>query len=307
MPLVEPILSLSKLTKSYGDVLAVRDLSIDLHRGEILGFLGPNGAGKTTTINMICGLLKADRGTISFPGPARTIGLCPQELIIWDMLTCREQLEFMGHQYDLPFATANKRTSELLSLLGLSHKANRLAKTLSGGMKRRLNIALALVHKPEILILDEPQAGLDPQSRILVREYILSLAGKKTIILTSHDMDEVDRLAQRIAIIDHGQLLVEGTSAKLKDSVGSGDIIEVRVQSSHEDRLEELLNNLPGEHGTVKVRDGEARLVSPTPLTLMSQLIDQCQQTQINLEDIAVRKTTLEDVFIALTGRRLRE
>ncbi|MFC1481412.1 ABC transporter ATP-binding protein [Candidatus Neomarinimicrobiota bacterium] len=307
IPITEPILSLSNLAKSYGDVIAVRDLSIDIDQGEILGFLGPNGAGKTTTINMICGLLKADSGTISFLGPTYTMGLCPQELVIWEMLTCREQLEFVGHQYNLSHVLAKRRTSELLALLGLDHKANRLAKSLSGGMKRRLNIALALVHGPDILILDEPQAGLDPQSRILVREYIQSLAGEMTIILTSHDMDEVDRLAQRIAIIDHGQLLVDGTSTELKDSVGSGDIIELRVKLSHEGRLEKLLNTLPGDHGTVKVRDGEARLVTPRPLKLMSRLIDQCQQDQIDLEDIAVRKTTLEDVFIALTGRKLRE
>jgi len=261
---------------------------------------------------MICGLLKADRGTITYAD--RTInhrkavmGLCPQELVIWEMLTCREQLEFIGHQYDLSRAAARRRASELLSLLGLTPKTNRLARTLSGGMKRRLNIALALVHEPELLILDEPQAGLDPQSRILVREYMQTLAGKMTIILTSHDMDEVDRLATRIAIIDHGQLLVKGTSAVLKDSVGSGHIIDLRVKLSHAGRLQTLLNKLPGDHGAVKVRDGKAMLVSPTPMKILVQLIEQCQQTRINLEDIAVRKPTLEDVFIALTGRGLRQ
>ena len=173
----EVILSLTGLRKSYGDLEAVRDLSLDVYRGEVFGFLGPNGAGKTTTIRMICGLLKADGGDIRVNGTAlrediracrRRIGLCPQELVIWETLTCLEQLVFVGTQYDLPRPEARRRALELLDILGLSDKAKRLAKTLSGGMKRRLNLALALVHDPELLVLDEPQAGLDPQSRILV-------------------------------------------------------------------------------------------------------------------------------------------
>ena len=141
----------------------------------------------------------------------RRIGLCPQELVIWETLTCLEQLVFVGTQYDLARGEARRRALELLDILGLSDKANKLAKTLSGGMKRRLNLALALVHDPELLVLDEPQAGLDPQSRILVREYIRSLAEEKTVLLTTHEMDEADRLAERIGIIDHGQLLVLDT------------------------------------------------------------------------------------------------
>ena len=189
------ILSLKNLRKSFGDLEAVRDLSLDVQRGEVFGFLGPNGAGKTTTIRMICGLLNADGGEILVDGThlrensracRRRIGLCPQELVIWETLTCIEQLILMGTQYDLPRHQARRRGENLLDILGLAEKRNKLAKTLSGGMKRRLNLALALVHDPEILVLDEPQAGLDPQSRILVREYILSLAREKTVLLTTH-------------------------------------------------------------------------------------------------------------------------
>jgi len=228
------VLSLRNVKKSYGDLLAVNELSLDILRGEIFGFLGPNGAGKTTTINMICGLLMSDSGEIWINGRSlqenlracrRMMGLCPQDLIIWESLTCFEQLEFVARIYDVPRDRARKKTKELLGVLGLEEKKNKLAKTLSGGMKRRLNIALALVHDPEILILDEPQAGLDPQSRILVREYIQSLAGRTTVILTTHDMDEADRLAGRIAIIDHGRLLVLDTSDRLKNRVGAGDFL----------------------------------------------------------------------------------
>ena len=139
------------------------------------------------------------------------------DLVIWEQLTCLEQLEFMGQQYDLSRKLARQRALDLLDLLGLRDRRNKLAKTLSGGMKRRLNIALALVHSPDILILDEPQAGLDPQSRILVRDYIRSLAGHMTVILTTHEMDEADRLADRIAVIDHGHLLVLDTADNLKN------------------------------------------------------------------------------------------
>ena len=165
------ILDLKGLTKSYGDLVAVRELSLEVSAGEIFGFLGPNGAGKTTTINIICGLVKSDAGEVrindvllkdGYRKCRRMIGLCPQELIIWEQLTCFEQLEFIGRQYDLNYKEARKKALEILDLLGLEEKRDKLAKTLSGGMKRRLNIALALVHRPEILILDEPQAGLDP-------------------------------------------------------------------------------------------------------------------------------------------------
>ena len=230
------VLGLEGISRSYGDLRAVDDLSLEINRGEIFGFLGPNGAGKTTTISMVCGLLAPDAGTITLDGRAATagsravrrrLGLCPQEIVIWENLTCREQLEFTGHLYDLTADAARTRAGELLGALGLSEPADRFARTLSGGMKRRLNIALALVHEPEILILDEPQAGLDPQSRVLVRDYVRSLAGRMTVILTTHDMEEADRLSDRISIIDHGRLLVLDEPDRLKDTIGEGDLLEI--------------------------------------------------------------------------------
>jgi ABC-2 type transport system ATP-binding protein len=217
------------LTKRYGALLAVDRLSLDVRRGEILGFLGPNGAGKTTTLKMMCGLLRPDAGRIEVNGcplaagrgrGLASIGVAPQNIVIWETLTCREQLEFMGRMYGLSLSEVRARAKRLLADFGLEEKARCLGRTLSGGMRRRLNIALALVHGPEILFLDEPQAGLDPQSRVLVRDYIRSLRGRMTVVVTTHDMDEAEKLSDRVCIIDHGTLLDLGTVEALKHRLG---------------------------------------------------------------------------------------
>ncbi|MCP5055065.1 MAG: ABC transporter ATP-binding protein [bacterium] len=310
------ILSVKGLTKSYGDLTAVQDLSLDIFHGEVFGFLGPNGAGKTTAISMICGLLKRDRGEIVIAGHSlenhyrqckRLIGLCPQDLVIWESLTCVEQLELLARLYDVGKGAARKRALELLEILGLEKKKDKQAKTLSGGMKRRLNIALALVHEPEILILDEPQAGLDPQSRIMVREYIRSLANHITVILTTHDMDEADRLADRIAIIDHGRLLVLDTPANLKEKIGQGDILEIQVPGGQEESLNRLLEDFPGNLGKPVYRQGTLRVVSNNILDKLPGLLEKFHEKGVGIEGMTMRKKTLEDVFIALTGRGLRE
>jgi ABC-2 type transport system ATP-binding protein len=310
------ILKLDGLTKSYGDLVAVDGLSMDVRRGEILGFLGPNGAGKTTSITMICGLLKSDSGEVLVNGLSlskhirecrRMMGLCPQNLIIWETLTCLEQLEFMGRLYDLPAKSARKKALELLGFLGLEAKKNKLAKTLSGGMKRRLNIALALVHDPRILILDEPTAGLDPQSRVLVREYIQSLKTGMTVILTTHEMDEADRLSDRVAVIDHGKLLVLDTPDHLKERIGEGDVLEIKVAGGGEETLDRLQRGLPDGIRHLAREQNTLRFVGSDIPAILPSLMDQLRTSGLKMEDLTVRKKTLEDVFIALTGRRLRE
>ena len=310
------ILSLKGLMKSYGDVVAVKDLSLDVRRGEILGLLGPNGAGKTTTIHMICGLLRSDAGEVLVDGRSldddyreckQMIGLCPQDLVIWESLTCMEQLEFVGRQYDIDRHSAWKRADELLDVLGLNDERNRLAATLSGGMKRRLNIALALVHEPRILILDEPQAGLDPQSRVLVRDYVKSLRKDTTVVLTTHDMDEADRLSDRIAIIDHGQLLELDTPDGLKNRIGAGDVLGVRLSDGQEKKLDELLGHLPDSLRNLICQDGILRLVTSDTMDTLPAIFNELRNNGLAVEDVSIRKKTLEDVFIALTGRSLRE
>lgn len=309
-------LELRGLSKSYGDLQAVRDLSLDIFEGEILGFLGPNGAGKTTTINMIVGLLKPDRGEVLIWGKSlrfhysqckSILGLCPQNLVIWESLTCHEQLEFLGRMYNVSPEASRKRGMELLEVLGLSQKRNKLAKTLSGGMKRRLNLALALIHDPDILVLDEPQAGLDPQSRILVREYIKSLAQRKTVILTTHDMDEAERLSDRVAVIDHGKLLELDTPEGLKNRIGEGDILEIMVADGEKEKILKLKRKPPDSLRNVTFQENTISMMGVDIWNRLPGLLKDLNRYQIKPEDIITRKKTLEDVFISLTGRSLRE
>ncbi|OGD12253.1 MAG: hypothetical protein A2Y86_06980 [Candidatus Aminicenantes bacterium RBG_13_62_12] len=304
------------MTKRFGDLTAVDDLSLEVRRGEIFGFLGPNGAGKTTTIKMMCGLLRPDGGTVEIDGrgidpgsPAarRLIGLAPQSIVLWESLTCREQIEFMGRIYGLNAPRARRRGRELLEAFGLEDKRDKLGKTLSGGMQRRLNIALALVHEPELLFLDEPQAGLDPQSRLLVRDLIHSLAGRATVILTTHDMEEAEKLSDRVCIIDHGRLLVLDTVAGIKNRLGQGDLVEVEIDG---DIGVELLPHLPpawSESRRVNVYGRTLSLVSDESVSILPEILQVIESRGLRLASLRLRQKTLEDVFIHLTGRGLRE
>jgi ABC-2 type transport system ATP-binding protein len=226
------------LTKRFGEQAAVDHIDLEVNPGEILGFLGPNGAGKTTAIRIICGLLKPDEGQVLFnglplheiPDGKSLLGICPQENVHWERLTCLEQLVFMGEMYGLPHRESSLRSRDLLNQLGLLPQSGKQARRLSGGMKRRLSIALALVHNPDVLILDEPEAGLDPQSRVLMREFIRAMAGSRTIILTTHDMDEAERLAQRVSIIDQGKILITDSPANLKHTYGCDNLEDVFIR-----------------------------------------------------------------------------
>ncbi|MEN6369692.1 MAG: ABC transporter ATP-binding protein [Thermotogota bacterium] len=308
-------LRVDEISKHFGDLVAVDRLSLDVHRGEILGFLGPNGAGKTTALRMMCGLLRPDGGTIEINGkplvPGRSrgireIGVAPQNLVIWETLTCVEQLELAARLYDQPPRVARARAEHLLEVFGLADKARRLGKTLSGGMQRRLNIALGLVHEPELLFLDEPQAGLDPQSRVLVRDYLQSLRGTMTIVITTHDMEEAEKLADRVCIIDRGKLLVVDTVARLKNHLGASQLIEVVVDAGASQSLLPAVAKL-APPGTF-VAEGEKLLLTSTGSTaLLARVLDEVSRLGLHLVGVHMRDATLEDVFIGLTGRRLRE
>ncbi len=236
------------------------------------------------------------------------VGVCPQEIVLWERLTCQEQLEFIGQMYGLPGRIARQRADRLLDELDLSEKRHKQARTLSGGMQRRLNLAMALVHEPEIVVLDEPEAGLDPQSRVKVREYIQRLARSKTVILTTPNMDEAERLTDRVAIIDHGQLLVVDTPDALKQRVGEGDVIEVGLAGQPDDTviqqarmvLQAVAEGVIYSQGllTVRALNGVGHL----PVVL-----NTLEAAGLQAGDVRLRENTLEDVFIELTGRRLRE
>ena len=308
------LLQIKNLTKAYGDILAVHNLTLDVFSGEIFGLLGPNGAGKTTTIKLMSGLLKPDSGDLILNGEPlaagdpiirKRIGICPQENVFWKKLSPMEQLIFLGDMYGMKPSLIRERCQLLLDALGLSESANRLAGTLSGGMQRRLNIALALIHDPEIVILDEPEAGLDPQSRISVREYIKSLAVEKTVILTTHNMDEADRLADRVAIIDRGELLVLDSPDALKQTVGKGDVLEIRLLDS-KDQLDQALPLL-ADQGQILIVDDVLQIRTLDLVNQLKSILAILNDKNVQTGDIRLRKNTLEDVFIQLTGRRLRE
>jgi ABC-2 type transport system ATP-binding protein len=307
------VLEARELTKRYGALTAVDALSLEVHEGEVFGLLGPNGAGKTTLINMLCGLLKPDAGQVFIHG--RTIrendasirarvGVCPQDIVLWKTLTCLEQMQFVGEMYGLKGKFARQRSRQLLRELDLDEKKDSLARSLSGGMQRRLNLAMALVHDPEILVLDEPEAGLDPQSRVLVREYVKSMAHRKTIILTTHNMDEADRMADRVAIIDHGQLLMLDTPEALKLGVGEGDVLEIELYNeTTEQAVKALMPIVPQVSATNHTLVIRVRGV----VELLPAILETLHDVNASPGEVRLRANSLEDVFLALTGKRLRE
>jgi ABC-2 type transport system ATP-binding protein len=311
-------LQVYNLTKRFGATLAVDDLSLNVARGEIFGFLGPNGAGKTTSINMMVGLLDPTSGTVLIEGQSiitqrnaaqRMIGVCPQENILWEKLTCLEQLEFIGVNYGFSNRQARNRGAELLEALGLTAKANELAGRLSGGMKRRLNLALALVHDPQIIFLDEPEAGLDPQSKVLVRDMIRSLAHHKTVVLTTHNMDEAERLADRVAIIDHGRLLVVDTPDMLIRRYSGGSVLDIELVPLQAKRpaLQALLDCLKPHFPDVQVVNSLLSVRAADLSARLPEVLRIIQASGFQVGSIHMRTNTLEDVFLSLTGRGLRE
>jgi ABC-2 type transport system ATP-binding protein len=308
---MELLIEVDRLTKKFGDFTAVDGLSLTILHNEIFGLLGPNGAGKTTTISMICGLLPPSAGSIRFNGfegkdYKSLIGYCPQENIYYPKLTCLEQMIFIGQMFGLSPKTGKKHSIELLTLMGLADKTNEMAGNLSGGMKRRLNICLALVHNPEILILDEPEAGLDPQSRILVRDFIKKFGKEKTVILTTHNMDEADRLADRVAIMDYGKLLLLDTPRNLKKTVGEGDILEIVPEAGNEEKAAIFAEKAAAIITMVSKSPGSIIFKHPNMADHIPEIKHVAETAGLTIAEIRLRENTLEDVFIHLTGRNLR-
>jgi len=307
------------LSKRYpGGVLAVDSLSLRVWKGEVFGFLGPNGAGKTTSIKMVVGLLKPTSGHVLIEGERieaasrrikKKIGVCPQDIVVWTRLTCMENLLVIADMYEVARNVAVKRADELLDDLKLTDKRNALAATLSGGMKRRLNVAMALIHEPEIVVLDEPTAGLDPQSRLVVTEYIRGLKETKrlTVILTTHEMDIADQLSDRVAIIDHGKLLVLDTPENLKDRIGKGDVMEITLYDEAKNKIaREALEGVKGIQEVSEIR-GKIVIRALDAASRFPKIFSLLEDRGTRVLDVSLRRNSLEDVFITLTGRGLRE
>ena len=301
------VIELNNITKEYNNQKVVDNLTLSIYEGEIFGFLGPNGAGKTTSINIMTGLIKATSGSVDIKNYDKTdMGICPQDIILWDYLTCYENLYTMGQMYDIPKKDLKNNIDKILKKLMLYDKKDKLVEELSGGMKRRMNIAMATIHNPKILILDEPSEGLDPQSRRILWDYInLQKSNGNTVILTTHLMDEADALSDRVAIIDSGRLLKLDTPLNLKSSIGSGDILEITIENN----ISETTNSLK-ELSYIKSIANTDNTITMNLLNASNKLPEIIKIIEANeslLKNITIRQNTLEDVFIELTGRQLRE
>lgn len=304
-------LSLRSLSKSYGTLTAVDRFSLEVERGTIFGLLGPNGAGKTTIIRILTTLLRPTAGTALVEGfdvqreakkVRRLIGVVPQENNLDRYLTARENLMLQARLHSMTPADADRRVDELLELVGLTGRQHEFPDTFSGGMQRRLVAARALVHRPKVLFLDEPTTGLDPQSRRAVWEYVESLREAMTIFLTTHYMDEADSLCDRIVIMDHGRMLVDGSAAQLKDRMAHAHYYELQFRSNA-DRYEELLRTFPFVRSLQ--RSGDTFRLCLAGEESLKPLMDAIGNEDIR--KLCLREPSLEDVFIELTGREVRE
>jgi ABC-2 type transport system ATP-binding protein len=307
------MLSVEHLAKSYGATTAVVDVSLTVARGEVVGLLGPNGAGKSTTVAMICGLVAPDSGKVLIDGEAiaaddsqvkQRIGLVPQDIALYEDLGARSNLELFGALYGIKGALLKERVDAALELVGLGDRAKDKPASYSGGMKRRLNIAAALVHDPDLLILDEPTVGIDPQSRNAIFDNLEALAARgKAIIYTTHYMEEAERLADRVVIIDHGRVVASDTPLVLRRSLGSTGLVTLEVEGEVD--VVALLQ----EPGITRAdqRDDVLTLAIADLGASLPHVMTWLAAHGHSIRRIASAEANLEDVFLSLTGRQLRD
>ncbi len=314
-PQVQDVLVAEALRRSYGERVVVDGVSLSIAPGATYGLLGPNGAGKTTTISMVCGLLAADAGTVRVLGEPmstgrcaakRHLGLVPQELALYPDLSARENLEFFGRLQGLDASTTRRRAGEVLELVGLADRAGERIDAYSGGMKRRCNIAAALLHEPELLILDEPTVGVDPQSRNSILSGIAELQREGLAVLyTTHYMEEAERLCDRIGIMDEGRMIAEGSTSELVEMVAAHPIVRLRADGE----LDVLATRLAEVTGVERVipADGRLDVVVTQPGTVLAAVLEAAETAPVALTGIEVDSPDLEDVFLHLTGKALRD
>ena len=299
-----------QLTKRFNSLVAVDGIELNIKKGELFALLGPNGAGKTTTINMLCCLLKPTSGTASIMGydinqqPFRIkeiIGVSPQETTISERLNARENLNLVGRIHNINVKELRIRSQELLKTMGLAERAKDQVRKFSGGMMRRLNIMMALIHDPEILFLDEPTLGLDPQARRAIWEHIVQLKGEKTILLTTHYMDEADFLADRVGIMDEGRIVALGTSRELKTSMLEKHTMIIYAWNLTQKVIEEMRS----KYAEVRVSNGTMAI---TDRRLdFKEIVDLLHSSGAIVRSAHIKEPTLDDVFLHITGKELRE
>lgn len=314
---MEPILVVKDLAKNFGDFPAVKGVSFDIKEGEIFSLLGPNGAGKTTTISMLSTLYVPTSGEASIGGHSITsdpmavrnlIGVVPQDLALYEDLSARENLVFWGQMYGLSGKGLNKRIDEVLEQIGLSDRAKQRVKTYSGGMKRRVNIGVGLLHKPRLLFMDEPTVGIDPQSRRMILDSVKDLnASGMTVLYTTHYMEEAQELSDRVGIIDHGELIALGTQAELTQQVGEMETLILNVgENDDPEQLAVAIRSLAGVL-SADVSDHSVAVIVPQAEEALAPSVSKANELGIKIHSVELREPNLEAVFLHLTGRALRD
>lgn len=307
------MITVTNLRKKYNAIEALKGISFNIHKGEFYGLLGPNGAGKTTTISILSTILTPDEGTVSIDGidvgtnPSQCkqrIGVVPQEIALYDELSAYDNLLFWGGLYSIPKRDLIARANETLAQFGLSDRKNDKVKTYSGGMKRRINIASALLHKPLVLFMDEPTVGIDPQSRNLIFEVVEQLhKNGMTIVYTTHYMEEAERLCDRIGIIDDGKIIAQGTLEQLKSDSNMSESIVVSFNHLTDDQFGKL--KMTGKE--VKRVDDQIQFATNDVQRDLSTIILSCNDAGMDISNVAIQKVNLENVFLSLTGKQLRD
>ncbi|MBO0962118.1 ATP-binding cassette domain-containing protein [Neobacillus sp. MM2021_6] len=312
------MLTVQDLRKSFGDFEAVKGVSFEVEKGESYGLLGPNGAGKSTSIHMVTGLFPPTSGEIRMKGidvvknpkqAQKWIGVVPQEIALYQSMSARENLKFWGRMYDLSGIELEKSVDQVLEIIGLTERAKDKVETFSGGMKRRVNIGAAILHKPELLIMDEPTVGIDPQSRNHILETVRHLNNEgMTIIYTSHYMEEVEYLCERIGIVDHGQLIASGTLSELRETIGdqSKVILTINKDESKMAGLAQSLTNLFPEND-IQIQDQQIKVFHKEPQLILTDFIQSVTKTGVKITSVDIVEPNLESVFLHLTGRNLRD
>jgi ABC-2 type transport system ATP-binding protein len=314
---MQPSIEVTNLVKKFGSRTAVNGISftVSVREHEVFGLLGPNGAGKSTTIAMLSNLLTFDEGSIRIAGydigkdSARIkplIGLAPQEVALYPSLSAWDNLVFFGHIYKLKGGFLKKRVQEALALVGLSDRARDILSTFSGGMKRRINIAAALIHSPKILFLDEPTVGIDPQSRNFIFEQVEQLKKYMTIIYITHYMEEAQRLCDRVAIIDEGKIVANDTPKGLMSLLGGG-VILTELGAKFSDALFPLIQNITSVSEAMRDSSGLITIKTNDTRHALLELVKLCETHQAEIVSLEVLEQNLESVFLHLTGKRLRD
>ncbi len=315
--MADTILTTKDLRKTFGNIEAVKGISFSVLKGEIFSLLGPNGAGKTTTISMLSTLIPPTAGTAAIAGHdvvqdalavRNVIGVVPQEIALYDELSARQNLSFWGRMYGLSGSALKQRTAELLEQVSLTDRADDRVETFSGGMKRRINIAVGLLHRPQLLFMDEPTVGIDPQSRRRILDMVRELRDQgMTVLYTTHYMEEAEELSDRVGIIDHGELIALGTQADLTRLVGSQETLRLHFGEGHAaNGHAELFNGVEGVLTAVSLNDEIALSVTDAG-TALPYVVNKANGAGLQIRSIDIEEPNLEAVFLHLTGRALRD